>query len=76
MKITKYFHELNGRRHVENMGGNKWYWTGEKQVRGRADIRLLISTKRRVSADAHTNASTRKETVGRRVRRKVKISKE
>jgi hypothetical protein len=41
-----------------------------------SEYKKLISTKRRVSADAQRSASTRKETVGRRARRKVKISKE
>jgi hypothetical protein len=49
---------------------------GRTTSRGRGTFEKLISTKRRVSAEAQRSASTRKEMVGGRARRKVKISKE
>jgi hypothetical protein len=49
---------------------------GRKTSQRPSGFKKLISTKRRVSADAQRSASTRKEAAGRRARRKVKISNE
>jgi hypothetical protein len=37
----KFFRDVNEREHMENMDGNKWQETGEKEANGRTEIQEI-----------------------------------